>query len=186
MKKLISYAVIFSVLAFGACKKAEEKKESASETKQQAKPTEAFKPQAKKNRKKPAEKAPAPTALMLYNESNLVTSIPQAQYATMTTATIKVNNKEMKAVLVKDLLSKYNLKGKNVILGGDETKTALTWEQANSNDLYVFVNPKKIAKVYSTSKTMADMKFPKRLQSITVSATVEAAKPATAKPKTTT
>jgi hypothetical protein len=186
MKKLLAYAVIFSVLAFGACKKAEEKKEAASQPQQQqAKPTDAFKPQGKKNRKKPTQTA-APTALVIYNESNVVTSIPQSQYDTMATAKLKVNNKEVKAVLMKDLLSKYSVKGKNVILGGEETKTALTWDQANAADLYVYVTPKKVVKVYSASKTMADMKFPKRLQSITVSATVEAAKPATVKPKTTT
>jgi hypothetical protein len=182
MKKLFVYAVIFSVLSFGACKKAEEKKDTATSPKT-AKPTETFKPQGKKNRRNPAQSVPVPAALMIYNEANLVTSIPQSQYDTMTTAKLKINNKEVRAVLVKDLLSKYSVKGKNVILAGEETTTALTWDQANANDLYVYITPKKVVKVYSTS--MADMKFPKRLQKITVSATVEAAKP-NAKPKTTT
>ena len=184
MKKLFVYAVIFSVLSFGACKKAEEKKDTASTSPKTAKPTETFKPQGKKNRRNPAQSVPVPAALMIYNEANLVTSIPQSQYDTMATAKLKINNKEVKAVLVKDLLSKYNAKGKNVILAGEETTTALTWDQANANDLYIYITPKKVVKVYSTS--MADMKFPKRLQKITVSATVEAAKPANVKPKTTT
>ncbi len=182
MKKLCAYAVIFFVLTLGACKKAEEKKEPAVQS--QAKPTEAFKPQPRK-KKKGGEKTPAPAALMIYNENNLVTSIPQAQYDAMATAKIKINNKEMKAVLVKDLLSKYSVKGKNVILAGEETSTALTWDQANAGDLYVYVNPKNVVKVYS-AKTFADMKFPRRLEKITVSATVEAAKPSAAKPKPTT
>jgi len=182
MKKLFVYAVIFSVLSFGACKKAEEKKDTATSPKT-AKPTETFKPQGKKNRRNPAQSVAVPAALMIYNEANLVTSIPQSQYDTMATAKLKINNKEVRAVLVKDLLSKYSVKGKNVILAGEETTTALTWDQANANDLYVYITPKKVVKVYSTS--MADMKFPKRLQKITVSATVEAAKP-NAKPKTTT
>jgi hypothetical protein len=184
MKKSIAYALIFFVLALGACKKAEEKKDAAGQP-QQSKPTEAFKPQAKK-KKKAEEKVQAPAALMIYNESNLVTSIPQSQYDAMATAKIKVNDKEMKAVLVKDLLSKYSVKGKNVILGGEEVSAALTWDQANSNDLYIYVTPKNVVKVYSASKALADMKLPKRLQKITVSATVEAAKPAAAKPKPTT
>lgn len=186
MKKIFVYAVIFSVLSFGACKKAEEKKDTAGTSSQKAKPTETFKPQGKKNRKNAGQSVPAPAALMIYNEANLVTTIPQSQYDAMATAKLKINNKEVKAVLVKDLLSKYSVKGKNVILSGEETNTALTWDQANANDLYVYITPKKVVKVYSTSKTLADMKFPKRLLKITVSATVEAAKPANAKPKTTT
>jgi hypothetical protein len=183
MKKFLAYAMIFSVLLLGACKKAEEKKEAAGQ--QQAKPGEGFKPQAKK-KKKAEEKAPAPAALTIYNETNLVTSIPQSEYDVMATSQMKINNKEVKAVLVKDLLSKYNVKGKNVILSGEEVTTALTWDQANSNDLYVYVTPKKAVRVYSASKPLADMKFPKRLQKITVSATAEAAKPPAGKPKPTT
>jgi hypothetical protein len=179
MKKLFAFALVFFVLTLGACKKAEEKKEGANQS--QAKPTEGFKPQGKKRNQ---EQPPPPPAIEIYNEANLVKSIPQSDYDTMATAKVKVNQRELKAVLVKDLLSKYNVKGKNVILSGDEVSTALTWDQANSSGLYIYVTPKKIVKVYAASKPLEDMKFPKRLVKITVSATTEAAKPAT-KPKPT-
>src|SRR5262245_45741704 len=127
MKKLFAFAMVFFVLTLGARKKAEEQKNSAKHP--QAKPTKGLKPRGKK--KKQQEQPPPPPAIEIYNEANLVKSIPQSDYDTMATSKVKVNQRELKAVLLKDLLTKYNVKGKNVILSGEEVSTALTWDQAN-------------------------------------------------------
>ena len=180
MKKLFAFALVFFVLTLGACKKAEEKKERVRINLKPNRRKVLSRKVRRKNRNN----------LRLLRLSRFTTRrislnrFRNSDYDTMATAKVKVNQRELKAILVKDLLTKYNVKGKNVILSGDEVSTALTWDQANSSGLYIYVTPKKIVKIYAASKPLKDMKFPKRLTKITVSATTEAAKPAT-KPKPT-
>ncbi|HSE40894.1 MAG TPA: hypothetical protein VLH08_09030 [Acidobacteriota bacterium] len=173
MKKLLACAVLISFVFAAACKKAEEKKaDSGSTSTQQKKQGDQFKPQAPK-KKQPRQAA----SLKIFNEQTLVSDIPQAQYATLTTSKVKIGNKQVQAVLLKDLLGKYNIKGKNVVLAGQTVSTPLTWEQATGSDVYVYMTPKKFMKVHTTSKNLSSMKFPKRLEKITV--TESSAKPTT-------
>jgi hypothetical protein len=175
MKKLLACAVLISFVFAAACKKAEEKKAdsgSTTGTQTQKKPGDQFKPQA------PRKKQPKQAAsLKIFNEQTLVSDIPQAQYTTLTTSKVKIGNKQVQAVLLKDLLGKYNIKGKNVVLAGQTVSTPLTWEQATGTDVYVYMTPKKFMKIHTTSKNLSSVKFPKRLEKITV--TESSAKPTT-------
>lgn len=172
MKKFLAFALILSLLAVFACKKSEQQTQQPTP----AKPQETFKPQkGKKGNKAKQAQTPAPDSLEVYNEKNLVKAIPVAEFPTLTTTKIKVNNKDTDAVSLKDFLAKYNVKGKNVVVMGDGKTTNLTWEQATASDMYLILTKSKRLKVYTDSKEMADIKMPKRLDKITVSATVEAA-----------
>jgi hypothetical protein len=169
MRKILACAVIvcFTIVA---CKKSEEKKpETAQQSQKQG---GEFKPQGQKKRQPRIA-----SSLKIFNEQTLVSDIPQAQYGTIATSKVKIGNKQMQAVLLKDLLTKYNIKGKNVVLAGQAVATPLTWEQATGSEVYVYVTPKKFMKVYTTSKNLGNVKFPKRLEKITV--TESSAKPTT-------
>jgi len=171
MRKILACAVIVC-FAFVACKKAEEKKPESTTAQQGEKQGGEFKPQPPKKRQ-PRQAV----SLKIFNEQTLVSDIPQAQYGTIATSKVKIGNKQVQAVLLKDLLTKYNIKGKNVVLAGQTISTPLTWEQATGTDVYVYVTPKKFMKVYTTSKNLSTVKFPKRLEKITV--TESSAKPTT-------
>ena len=160
MKKILACAVILC-FTLVACKKSEEKKSEAP-TAQPGQKQGEFKPQGQKKKQHEA------SSLKIFNEQTLVSEVPQAQYGTIATSKVKIGNKQVQAVLLKDLLTKYNIKGKNVVLAGQTVKTPLTWEQATGTDVYVYVTPKKFMKVYTTSKNLSNTKFPKRLEKITV------------------
>lgn len=164
MKKILACAVIVC-FTFVACKKSEEKKPETT-TAQPGQKQGEFKPQGQKKRQQREV-----SSLKIFNEQTLVSEVPQAQYGTIATSKVKIGNKQVQAVLLKDLLTKYNIKGKNVVLAGATVKTPLTWEQATGTDVYVYVTPKKFMKVYTTSKNLSNTKFPKRLEKITVTET---------------
>lgn len=167
MRRFLAFAAIFSVLILGACKKAEEKKEAAGGKPGVQKSDENFRP--KPRNRKPEAKTPTapPTSLKIFNDKNLVTDIDPNQYPSLATAKIKIGPKQHAAILLKDLLAKYKVvKGKNVILEGQEVSTPLTWDQAMGKDVYVYITPKKFLKVYSV--TLVNKKFPKRVEKITV------------------
>lgn len=174
-----------AVLGLVSCKKSEENKPANTtqpgQTTPQPKQAEGFKPH-KKGGKKGGDKGEGKgekeaAALELYNEKNLVTSIPQAQYPTLVNQKIKIKNKEFQAVLLKDLLAKYKLQGKNVTLEGAQNSTTLTWQQATASNLYVYITPKKGMKLYTTDGA-TESGLPKKLEKVTVSATAEAQAPA--------
>lgn len=189
MKKILAFALIFAVVGLIAgCKKTEQPAQTTPQTQQPPQPKQAeqpFKPHKKGNKKngggekKGGERK---EALELYNENTLVTTIPGDQYKTLTSASkVHVKNKDFQAILLKDLLKKYKMQGKNVILTGNENTAALTWEQANSNNIYVYLTPKAGLKLYATGGS-TEAGLPKKVLRITTSATTEAAKaPAPAK-----
>lgn len=184
MKKLLAFALILSVLGLVAgCKKSEQPAQTTPQAKApEAKQAEPFKPH-KKNKKGGEKKGGAAennAPLELYSESTLVSTVPVDQYKTLTTQKVHIKNKDFQAILLKDLLKKYKMQGKNVILTGNENSMTLTWEQANADNLYVFVTPKNALKIYST-KGGTEEGFPKKIVKITTSATAEAAKTAPAK-----
>ncbi|MCI0611913.1 hypothetical protein L0244_02880 [bacterium] len=172
MKKILACAVIVC-FAFVACKKSDEKKPESTTAQPGQKQGGEFKPQAQKKRQQREA-----SSLKIFNEQTLVSEVPQVQYGTIATSKVKIGNKQVQAVLLKDLLTKYNIKGKNVVLAGQAIKTPLTWEQATGTDVYVYVTPKKFMKVYTTSKNLSNTKFPKRLEKITVTESA-ATKPTT-------
>jgi hypothetical protein len=169
MKKIISGLLFLSLLTFGSCKKEEQQKpeESAKAplAQKQNEPTGAFHPQAGQ-RKKPAANAPS---LQILQGTAVVATIPPSQYMSIMQTKISMGNKQRSAILVRDLLEKYNLKGTNVVLAGEVDSASLTWDQVAKNDVYLFVTPKKVVKVYSASKTLGKVKLPNRVEKITVS-----------------
>lgn len=180
MKKFLAFAIIAVLIGLSACKKKEEQPASQQPSAQQGQPGE-FKPAQKK--KKNIEK-PVVTPLKIYQEQQLVKTVAPAEYNTLTTTKIKVGPKEMNAITLKELLAKNNVKsGKYVTLGGETMSAQITWEQANSADLYVYRTPKNFLKI-QPGKSLAAIKFPKRLESITVSASQVAAKAPQKQPPT--
>ena len=181
MKKFLALAIIVTLFGLSACKKEEPKPTTAKPGQPAAKQGE-FKPKEKK-KKNGGKGEKVVESLAIYQDNNLVTTVPQSQYPTMTTTKIKLGGKELNAISLKELLAKNNIKtGKSVVLSGEVMSANLTWEQANASDLYVYMTPKKILKIQA-NKALAGVKFPKRLEKITVSASdVAAAKPATTKP----
>jgi hypothetical protein len=177
----------------GACKKAE-KQEGASGVKQAPRQGAAAKKERQK-RKPGAREARATKQaaqvkqaggtipLEIYNEKVLVTSIPPDPSFTATK--IKIDNNEVDAVLLRDLLAKHKVQGKNVIVSGPARSITLTWEQATAEGVYLTVNPAKIISVYSASPDFAKLGLPKRIVRITVSASPQLAASAQAPKKKT-
>lgn len=168
MRRLFIVALTLSLFVIAACKKAEEKQQADAGKPGVAKSDQTFRPQARKRQPQAQVQLP-PASLKIFNESNLVTDIPPAQYSSLATSKIKIGAKQHSAILLKDLLAKYNVKGKSVIVEGEEVSTPLTWEQATGQDVYMYVTPKKFLKVFSASLT--NKKFPKRVDKITVKST---------------
>lgn len=165
MKKTISILLLFALVAFAACKKSEEQK-AAEGTKGQKQVQPAggnFKPQ----QPKPAVLNDKP--LQVFNGSNLVATVQPAEYPAVTNTKINMGRKELNAILLKDFLAKYNLKGQKVVVSGEVIALPLTWDQATKNDIYIYITPKKYLKLYTTSKALDKLKLPKRVQKITVS-----------------
>lgn len=180
MKKFFAFAIIIALFGLNACKKKEEQAQQPS-AQQPAAPE--FKPAEKKKKNGKGEK-PAPSALKIFQDTTLVKTVPQNEYAVMAPNKIKVGAKQLNGISLKELLAKNNIKnGKSVTLAGQTVSAQLTWEQANSSDLVIFMTPKKVLKIQA-GKSLAGVKFPKRLDSITVSATDVAAKAPEKKPAT--
>jgi len=170
MKKFLVFALILTVVGFAAgCKKSEQSSQNAPETQANPPQPKEFKPHKKHEK---ANKATAP--LELYNESTLLASVPVEQYNTLTNQSIKVEDKDVQAILLKDLLKKYKMQGKNVILTGVVTSGTLSWDKANASNIYVYVT-KNDLRIYSPDNALAST-LPKKLLKLTVSATTEAAK----------
>lgn len=182
MKKLLALALILGLFGIISCKKKEEQ-QSQQQSGQQASGGD-FKAPKKKNGPKAKGQKPAPSTLKVYQEQQLVKTVNQGEYSTMATSKIKIGARQMNAITVKELISRMNLKpGKTVTLAGQSMSAQLTWEQANAPDLYVYVTPKQFLKI-QPGKSVASVKFPKRLDAITVSATEVAGKTPDKKPST--
>ena len=168
MKKLLAFACIFAILSIAGCKKSEEK--AATEPKASTQPQQPAKPKpgAKKRQAPPAK------ALEIYNEKTLVVSVPFADYASLATGKIKIGNANVSAILLKDLLAKYKIQGKNVIMGGPARAVPITWEQANTDGLYIYMTPRNIFMI-SAPKSLENINFPGRIVRITVSASADVA-----------
>jgi len=168
MKKLVSSLLLVSLLAFGGCKKEEQQKPAESAkgplAQKQGQPPApgAFQPRKKDQ----AANAPS---LQILQGTAVVTTISPGQYGAMTSTKISIGNKQRPAVLIRDLLSKYNVKGTKVVLAGEVATASLTWDQVAKNDVYLYVTPKKVLKVYSASKALGKVKMPNRVEKITVS-----------------
>ena len=177
MKKFLAFALILGLFGVVACKKKED--QSAQQSQQPAKPGD-FQPAQKK--KKNGNQKPAATPLKIYQDTQLVKTLQPTEYPTLATTKIKVGKKDVDAITLKELLARNNIKaGKSVTLGGELIKAQLTWQQANSNDIYVYVTPKKFLKLQA-GKSLTGVDLPKRLESITVNVTEVAAKAPEKKP----
>jgi hypothetical protein len=161
MKKQAKYLVIFLILIAFGCKKSEEQKPQET----------ANKPAASAAKKKRGMVAPVP--LEIYQEDKLVTSIQPSDYAVVASSKIKIGDKEIAGLPLKDLLAKYNLKGKSVVLSGPQRSVAMSWQQATAKDVYVILGPHQFLQI-SAPKSM-NISFPARLIKIRASEQPEAA-----------
>ena len=144
--------LMVAVCSFLGCKKSEEK--AATEGKQQANNR-----QAQKQKRARRGKAPRVHTLQIYQDEKLVADIPRAQYETLTTTAIQVKGKEEKAILLSDLLKKHNLTGKNVVLRGPSRASSITWEQATTNQIYLYPFKNRMM-VFHQSKDLEDSRIP--------------------------
>src|SRR5438045_128697 len=103
MKKALASVLMLSLFLIIGCKKSDENKSSEQMAPQQNQPAGNFRPQGKKKKR---ETLPVPN-LELYNESNMVTTIPQEQYNALSVQKIKIKDRDANAIPLKDLLTKY-------------------------------------------------------------------------------
>jgi len=171
MKKFGTYLIIFVILIVFGCKKSEEQKGSEGNNPN--------KPVAAQKKKHPP--APLPS-LEIYQEDKLVSTVPPADYPTVAASKITVGDKEFNGIALKDLLAKYNLKGKTVVIGGPQRSVAVKWDQATAKDVYVVIGPHQFLQM-SAPKTM-NITFPARVIKIRASDKTEEAALATEKQKT--
>jgi hypothetical protein len=150
MKKLIYLVLIFFVCSFAACKKSEEK---PAEGKQQAAKTK------QKGNKRQKGKGGRPQALQIYREDKLVVAIPVEEYAKMMNATVKVDGKEHKAMLLTDLLKAHNVTGKNVILKGPNRSGSMTWEEVIDTPVYIYPVKNRL-QIHHENEALRDKKIP--------------------------
>jgi hypothetical protein len=159
MKKYIVYFSVLLFLFVVGCKKSEEQK-----------PADDTATRTGQTTGQPKRKhGPAPSApLQIYHEDKLVKSVEPSEYPALATTKMKIGDKEVTGLPLKDLLAKYDLKGKNVIIGGPQRSATITWQQANSNDIYLYLGPKQNTLQISAPKTM-NLNLPNRLVRLTVS-----------------
>jgi len=177
MKRFLCFALMLFVCSFAACKKSEQPSEQGKQQQQQQNGEMRASEAAKK--KKP-KKGAGPAALQIYQEDKLVATIPADEYAGLTTTNVKVDGVEYKAILLTDLLKKYNVTGKTVTLKGPAKESSITWEQAAANPIYVYVFKNRL-QIYNDSKALETVKLPTVLVRITAAEKPVAATPAPAK-----
>ena len=175
MKRFLCLTLILVACSFAACKKSEEPSEPAKAQPQngEMKASEA----AKKNKPK---KGPGPAALQIFQEEKLVATIPPNEYAGITTTSVKVEGQEYKAILLTELLKKYNVTGKTVTLKGPAKQSSLTWEQVTANPIYVYIIKKRL-QVFNETKDLEAANLPTVLVKITAAEKPAPAAPAEAK-----
>lgn len=160
MKKFVCIVLMLAVCSFMACKKADEK--SPAQGKQQANNR-----QAQKEKRQKRGKAPRVQALQIYQDDKLIVAIPREEYSTLATTSIQVKGKEEKAFLLSDLLKKHNLTGKNVVLRGPNRASSITWEEATTNQIYIYPVRNRL-QVFHESKALEDSQIPAVLVRIDV------------------
>jgi hypothetical protein len=160
MKRSFCIAIMFLLICtFTACKK----KEEAPEQGKMQKTSETTKPAAAKKRGK---KGAGPGVLEVYQEDKLVASVPAKEYPQLTTSNIKVDGVDYKAILLTDLLKKFNVTGKSITLKGQAKETSLTWDQVSTNPIHIYL-VKKTLHIHPTTKAVEDLKLPAVLVRVT-------------------
>jgi hypothetical protein len=152
MKKLLCMILVLAVCSFIACKKADEK--SAAQGKQHA----TNKQQQKQKRQKRGKGART-NALQIFHENKMIVAIPRDEFATLGTTPIQVKGKEEKAILLSDLLKKHNVSGKNVVLRGPNRISSITWEEATTNQIYIYAAKNRL-QIFHESKELEDSQIP--------------------------
>lgn len=164
MSKWLTFFLIFALVATFACSKSEEQKASESASAQPAPPEAQPKPQPKKE-------VPAASPLEIYNEKELVTSIPIDQFKNLFSENVTIKDKKYKGIAVRDLLQKYKLKGDYLILSGPYHSVSLVWDKANADGLYIVAYKTGALQVLTSAPDNFPVSdFPGRVIKITASA----------------
>jgi hypothetical protein len=178
MRRFFFLIFILAIFTFAACKKSEENSDQKS---QQAQSDEAKTPG--NGQKKGNKKGGGAAGLEIFQEDKLVATVPHDQYANLATADVTVEGKNYKGILLSDLLKKYNVTGKTITLQGPAKQSSITWDQATSNPIYVYLVKNRL-QLYTDSKNLEDVKLPQVVIKITAAeqpAAAPAEKPARAK-----
>lgn len=160
MKKLLCMVLVLAVCSFTACKKADEK--SAAQGKPQA-----SNKQLQKQKRQKRGKGVRTNALQIYQDEKMVVAIPREEFSTLGTTSIQVKGKEEKAILLSDLLKKHNVSGKNVVLRGPNRASSITWEEATTNQIYIYPVKNRL-QIFHESKALEDSQIPAVLVRIDV------------------
>ena len=160
MKKLLCMVLVLAVCSFIGCKKADEK--GTAQGKQQANNKQVQK-QKRQKRGKPVRT----NTLQIFQEEKMIVEIPREEFSTLATTPIQVKGKEEKAILLSDLLSKHNVTGKNVVLRGPNRISSITWEEATTNQIYIYPVKNRL-QVFHESKALEDSQIPAVLVRIDV------------------
>jgi len=172
MKRFLFVALILLAFTFTACKKSEEAKDQNSEKQSSTNPAETG--------KKKGKKGPASAGLEIYQGDKVVVTIPQKDYATLSTSDVKVEGKDYKAILLTDLLKKYNVTGKSITLKGPAKEASLSWEQVTANPIYIYLVKKRL-QIFLDSKALEEVKLPVVLIRVTAADTPPEPAPTPAK-----
>jgi hypothetical protein len=160
MKKLLCMVLVLAVCSFVACKKADEK--SPAQGKQQANNR-----QAQKQKRQKRGKGVRTQTLQIFQGEKMIVAIPRQEFAKLGTTPIQVKGKEEKAILLSDLLKKHNVTGKNVVLRGPNRISSITWEEATTNQIYIYPVKNRL-QVFHESKALEDSQIPAVLVRIDV------------------
>jgi hypothetical protein len=163
MKKLLCMVLIFAVCSFVACKKADEK--SAAQGKQGKQ--QASRQAQKQKRQKKGKGGPRAQTLQIFQEEKMIVAIPRQDFTTLGTTPIQVKGKEEKGILLSDLLKKHNVTGKNVVLRGPNRVSSITWEEATTNQIYIYPVKNRL-QIFHESKALEDAEIPAVLVRIDV------------------
>jgi hypothetical protein len=182
MTKWLSCFLVLALFVAVGCKKEEDQKSSgASNDMQMSQETKAQ--PAKETAKVEPKKSAVVSPLEIYNEKDLVTTIPVDQFKDVFTAKLTIGGKKMSGILARDLLQKYKVKGAYVIFSGPFRGVSLRWTEATADGLYVAAYQNNVMQLVTDTPDKFPVKdFPGRLVKITASAAPAPAKaPQTAK-----
>ena len=147
------FTLIFAMFAVTACEKSQEPsnepQQTAAGNKEQG--------SGKKERKI------RESSLLVFQEDRLLARIEPAEFQNLMKTNVSVGGKQYPAILLTDLLKKYNAVGNTIMLGGLSNSTSITSEQANL--IYAYTDGSRM-RLYATEQTQN--RIPKILVRINV------------------
>lgn len=150
-KPIVILLFVFSLFVW-SCKKSQEPAPAEQKAPTSVQKSETESPQAekgtKKKQKKPKQKQAVAKKLELYLNDEMVLALASEDLSPMMSASIQVQEKEVKAVPLLDLLTQNKMNGKKVIVSGSKNTCTLDRNKISEQDLFLYLGEKNKVQLF--------------------------------------